>query len=215
MALESMMAATNRKRPPQSGHSRTSMSRPRRMSSAQVRHGTPSRLVPLLGPAFSTCRRSIALERSGEWRRNAGGRHPWHVCGLALPEALAANKPKALSAARGDWDISDVLQSHILPQQVGSLSGAERRYLSSTVTRWHFRDTRCRAMAHSPLNAPHRANRRQDASEDDSPRQKTTARNGRRQGGSPCAVFIAAVLSWSRSAKEHLRFAQLFPGQNR
>jgi hypothetical protein len=27
----------------------------------------------------------------------------------------AANKPKALSVACGDWDIFDVLQSHILP----------------------------------------------------------------------------------------------------
>ena len=37
MALESRMAATKRRRPPQSGHSSTSMSSPRRMSSAQVR----------------------------------------------------------------------------------------------------------------------------------------------------------------------------------
>ena len=37
MALESRIAATNRRRPPQSGHSSTSMSSPRRMSSAQVR----------------------------------------------------------------------------------------------------------------------------------------------------------------------------------
>jgi hypothetical protein len=34
----------------------------------------------------------------------------------ALTEAPAANKPKALSAASGDWDIFDVLQSHILPE---------------------------------------------------------------------------------------------------
>jgi hypothetical protein len=35
-----MMAATKRMRPPQSGHCSTSISRPRRMSSAQVRlHG--------------------------------------------------------------------------------------------------------------------------------------------------------------------------------
>ena len=32
-----------------------------------------------------------------------------------LAEPLDANKPKALSTARGDWDIFDVLQSHILP----------------------------------------------------------------------------------------------------
>jgi len=37
MALESRMAATNRRRPPQSGHCSTSMSSPRRISSTQVR----------------------------------------------------------------------------------------------------------------------------------------------------------------------------------
>ncbi|MBT8466613.1 MAG: hypothetical protein KJO57_18200, partial [Deltaproteobacteria bacterium] len=31
------------------------------------------------------------------------------------PMGPAANKPKALSTARGDLDIFDVLQSHILP----------------------------------------------------------------------------------------------------
>ena len=99
MALESRIAATNRRRPPQSGHSSTSMSSPRRMSSAQVRLCESMTFFGILADdAFSTC-----------------GRHPWTACGLALPEAPAANKPKALSAASGDWDIFDVLQSHILP----------------------------------------------------------------------------------------------------
>jgi hypothetical protein len=40
---------------------------------------------------------------------------PSHGCDLAPTRAPAANKPKALSAARGDWDIVDDLQSHILP----------------------------------------------------------------------------------------------------
>jgi hypothetical protein len=75
-------------------------------------HGTPSRLVPLSAPAFSTCLGQIALERSGERRRHAGGRHPWRVCGFALPEAPAANKPKALSAASGDWGH---LRCHTIP----------------------------------------------------------------------------------------------------
>ena len=65
-------------------------------------HRAPSRLVPLFAPAGSASLRSIAVERSGERRRTAGARHPWHVCGLPLPEAPAANKPKALSAASGD-----------------------------------------------------------------------------------------------------------------
>ena len=90
-------------------------------------HRTPSRLVPLSAPTFSTCLGQITVEQSGERRRHAGGRHRWHACGLALLEAPAANKPKALSAASGDWDIFDVLQSHILPEQVGSFFGAEWR----------------------------------------------------------------------------------------
>ena len=60
MALESMMAATKRMRPPQSGHSSTSISRPRRMSSAQVRlhgagdlPGSAARTAPHRG--FRTC----------------------------------------------------------------------------------------------------------------------------------------------------------------
>ena len=65
-------------------------------------HRTPSRLVPRSAPAFSACLRSMALKRGGGRRRKAGGRHPWHMRGLALPEATAANKPKALSAASGD-----------------------------------------------------------------------------------------------------------------
>ena len=36
--------------------------------------------------------------------------------------APVANKPKALSAARGGWDIFDVLQSHILPCPTASTS---------------------------------------------------------------------------------------------
>ena len=75
-------------------------------------HRTPSRLVPLSAPTFSTCLGQITVERSGERRRHAGGRHPWHACGLALPEAPAANKPKALSAASGDWGH---LRCHTIP----------------------------------------------------------------------------------------------------
>ena len=63
---------------------------------------TPSRLVPLSSPVFSTRFRSMALKRSGERRRTSGGRHPWNARHLALPGAPAANKPKALSAASGD-----------------------------------------------------------------------------------------------------------------
>jgi hypothetical protein len=37
---------------------------------------------------------------------------PLPMCASAPSEA---NKPKALRAASGDWDIFDVLQSHILP----------------------------------------------------------------------------------------------------
>jgi len=56
MALESMMAATNRRRPPQSGHSSTSMSRPRRMSSAQVRlYEAPTFRGVVADDARSTC----------------------------------------------------------------------------------------------------------------------------------------------------------------
>ena len=58
MALESMMAATKRMRPPQSGHCSTSISRPRRMSSAQVR---------LHGPA--TFREALEAGPSGVFER--------------------------------------------------------------------------------------------------------------------------------------------------
>ena len=53
-----------------------------------------------------------------------------------------ANKPKALSAANGDWDIFDVLQSHILPEQ--SLTQEWQRVsnalptLSLRFTRWRI-----------------------------------------------------------------------------
>jgi hypothetical protein len=76
-------------------------------------HRTPSRLVPLSAPTFSTCLGQITAERSGERRRHAGGRHPWHLCGFALPDTplclwvsscrcSLANKAKALSAPSGD-----------------------------------------------------------------------------------------------------------------
>ena len=56
-------------------------------SGSAKRHNrsTPSKLVPWSTSAFSTRLRSFAFGPSGERRRNAGGRHPWRVCGLALP----------------------------------------------------------------------------------------------------------------------------------
>ncbi len=58
MALESRMAATNRRRPSQSGHSSTSMSRQRRMISAQVRlYEATIFFVVLAADTRSTCGR--------------------------------------------------------------------------------------------------------------------------------------------------------------
>ena len=67
----------------------------------------------------------------------AGGPRPYL---LRLPIALlvlivAANKPKALSAARGDWDIFDVLQSHILPGQAGFFIASACKRLKRAATR--------------------------------------------------------------------------------
>jgi len=82
-----------------------------------------------------------------------------------------ANKPKALStsikrgAANGEEfarrTCSFVKQNSSLPEQAGSFFGAEWRSVSPTVTRWHFRNTRCHSMAHSRKKASHRAKRRQ------------------------------------------------------
>jgi hypothetical protein len=58
MAVESMMAATNCSRPPHAGHSSTSMSRPRRMSSAHVRlYEAPTFRGVAADDARSTCGR--------------------------------------------------------------------------------------------------------------------------------------------------------------
>jgi len=46
--------------------------------------GAPSRLVPWLATAFSTHFKETAVKRSGERRRNRGGRHPANMCALAL-----------------------------------------------------------------------------------------------------------------------------------
>ena len=54
---------------------------------------------------------------------------------LALPEAPAANKPKALSSASRDWDIFDVLQSHILP---GTHHAPSWRRETHSVANGHF-----------------------------------------------------------------------------
>jgi len=47
--------------------------------------------------------------------RGVGALSPAQSDGVGVRGDLVANKPKALSAACGDWDIFDVLQSHILP----------------------------------------------------------------------------------------------------
>ena len=55
---------------------------------------------------------------------------------MDLDELLArANKPKALIAASGDWDIFDVLQSHILP---GTEHGPNWRIEAHAVVDGHF-----------------------------------------------------------------------------
>jgi hypothetical protein len=87
MALESMMAATNRRRSPQSGHSSTSMSRPRRMSSAQVRlYEAPTflglladgSLSTLAGPKTTTTARHQDSCRCSPLRfQRVSGRSPW------------------------------------------------------------------------------------------------------------------------------------------
>ena len=90
MAFESRMAATKRRRPPQSGHCRTSMSRPRRISSAQLRLYEPTTFLGLLVDDSPS---TFALPKSTTSRRHLA---------LGASSAPAANKPKALSAARGD-----------------------------------------------------------------------------------------------------------------
>jgi len=67
MAVDSMMAATNRRRPPQSGHCSTSMSRQRRMSSAQVRL---YEAVALPGPLAVVLRSTFARPKSTTSRRH-------------------------------------------------------------------------------------------------------------------------------------------------
>ena len=87
-------------------------------------HRTPSRLVPLFSPYFfkHVSDRS-PWSRSGERGRHAGGRHRRHACGLALLEAPAANKPKALSAASGDWGHLRCLTiPHLAPYKLGSFT---------------------------------------------------------------------------------------------
>ena len=93
----------------------------------------------------------------------------------------SANKPKALSTsikrgaanieefARSAW--SFVKQNSTLPEQVVTFFGAAWRCLSSTVTCWHFRNTRCHSVAHFRRNAPHRAKRRQATTADATKRQ--------------------------------------------
>jgi hypothetical protein len=82
-----MMAATNRRRSLQSGHSSTSMSRPRRMSSAQVRLYEPATFLGLLadgslstlaGPKTTiTARHQDSCRCSPLRFQRVSGRSPW------------------------------------------------------------------------------------------------------------------------------------------
>jgi hypothetical protein len=59
-----------------------------------------SRAVP--SRPFPTCIRQFSVDGSGERRHYDDGRQFRHMVRRCRPEVPAANKPKALSAARGD-----------------------------------------------------------------------------------------------------------------
>ena len=65
-----------------------------------------------------------------------------HVCPCS-PRSSAANKPKALSAAHGDWDIFDVLQSHILPCPTASTSVKETEHHATSRNGAQQKDRSC------------------------------------------------------------------------
>ena len=78
-------------------------------------------------------------------------------------EAPAANKPKALSAASGDWDIFDVLQSHILPCPTASTSVYVAQPYATERNNWidHAIGRACHAT--SRKNGQRHATRRRDS----------------------------------------------------
>jgi hypothetical protein len=110
-----------------------------------------------------------------------------------------------------------VCQNYPLPEQVVSLVGAERRYLSPKGAGWRLRDTNCRPMAHLPKNAPPGANRRQAATPRDEQRQKTAERDRGRQETPIGAFFVDTVATGVRAprSRQLFGFEQLFGGQNR
>jgi hypothetical protein len=91
--------------------------------------------VPSSADMFPTCIRQFSVDGSGERRRHDDGRQFSPVARRCRPGTPAANKPKALSAASGDWDIFDVLQSHILP---GTEHGPSWRRETHSVANGHF-----------------------------------------------------------------------------
>jgi hypothetical protein len=86
-----------------------------------------------------------------------------------------------------------VCQNYALPEQVVSLVGAERRYLSSKGAGWRLRDTNCRSMARLPKNTPPGANRRQAETSRDRQRQEAAERDRGRQEAPIGAFVVAAV----------------------